>query len=71
MTDVDFNLTKAVGEHLLLPEVLSGDTNILQYMTKDNYLEQYYTDAIGFQLLDFLIAGVMEQLCLKSPKELS
>ncbi|KAF5858310.1 hypothetical protein ETB97_004590 [Aspergillus alliaceus] len=67
-TDADFNLTKAVGEHLLLPSVLNGDTSILQYMTKDNYLEQYYVDAIGFQLLNFLIAGVMEQLCLKSPR---
>ncbi|KAI3032561.1 Zinc-binding dehydrogenase family protein [Aspergillus niger] len=67
-TDADFNLTKAVGEHLLLPSVLNGETSILQYMTKDNYLEQYYVDAIGFQLLNFLIAGVMEQLCLKSPR---
>lgn len=53
---------------MLLPSVLNGDTNILQYMTKDNYLEQYYVDAIGFQLLNFLIAGVMGQLCLKSPR---
>ncbi|KAJ5706143.1 hypothetical protein N7536_001832 [Penicillium majusculum] len=67
-TDADFNLTKAVGENMLLPSVLNGDTNILQYMTKDNYLEQYYVDAIGFQLLNFLIAGVMGQLCLKSPR---
>lgn len=67
-TDADFNLTKAVGEHLLLPSVLNGDTSILQYMTKDNYLERYYVDAIGFQLLNFLIAGVMEPLCLKSPR---
>lgn len=67
-TDSDFNLTKAVGEHLLLPTVLSGDTSILQYMTKDNYLEKYYTDAIGFEQLNFLIAGVMEQICTKSPR---
>ncbi|PYH71698.1 putative polyketide synthase [Aspergillus vadensis CBS 113365] len=67
-TDADFNLTKAVGEHLLQPSVLNGETSILQYMTKDNYLEQYYVNAIGFQLLNFLIAGVMDQLCLKSPR---
>lgn len=66
--DADFNLTKAVGEHLLLPQILSGETSILQYMTKDNYLERYYTDAIGFELLNFLIAGVMEQLTTKSPR---
>ncbi|EAW08950.1 putative polyketide synthase [Aspergillus clavatus NRRL 1] len=67
-TDADFNLTKAVGENLLLPSVLVGETSILQYMTKDNYLEQYYTDAIGFELLNSLIAGVIEQLCLKFPR---
>ncbi|GFF52590.1 hypothetical protein IFM51744_07886 [Aspergillus udagawae] len=67
-TDADFNPTKAIGEHLLLPSVLNGDTSILQYMTKDNYLEQYYVNTIGFQLLNFLIAGMMEQLCLKSPR---
>lgn len=67
-TDADFNLTKAVGEHILLPSVLNGDTSILQYMTKDNYLEDYYVHAIGFQLLNFLIAGVIEQICLKSPR---
>lgn len=66
--DADFNLTKAVGEHILLPEILSGDSSILQYMTKNNYLKRYYTDAIGFELLNFLIAGVTEQLCMKSPR---
>ncbi|KAI6085990.1 hypothetical protein F4821DRAFT_278997 [Hypoxylon rubiginosum] len=66
--DADFNLTKAVGEHILLPEILSGDTSILQYMTKNNQLERYYTDAIGFELLNFLIAGVVEQLCMKFPR---
>ncbi|KAI1772860.1 putative polyketide synthase [Hypoxylon cercidicola] len=63
--DADFNLTKAVGEHILEPEILNGDTSILQYMTKNNFLERYYTDAIGFELLNFLIAGVVEQLCMK------
>ncbi|KAJ5087476.1 type I iterative polyketide synthase [Penicillium angulare] len=67
-TDADFNLTKAVGEHMLLPDVLNGDTSILQYMTKDNFLDDYYVNASGFQLLNYLIAGVMEQLCLKSPR---
>lgn len=66
--DADFNLTKAVGEHLLLTPVLCGETSILQYMTKDNYLERYYTDAIGFELLNVLIAGVLEQLTTKSPR---
>ncbi|KAF7719430.1 Polyketide synthase [Penicillium ucsense] len=68
LTDADFNLTRAVGEHLLLPWILNGETSILQHMTKDNYLEKYYRSAIGFQLLNFLIAGLTKQLCLKSPR---
>ncbi|KAI9925937.1 hypothetical protein MW887_005743 [Aspergillus wentii] len=65
--DADFNLTKAVGEHLLIPSVLNGETSILEYMTANNYLDRYYIDAIGFGLLNDLIAGIMEQICTKFP----
>ncbi|KAE8154018.1 hypothetical protein BDV25DRAFT_168001 [Aspergillus avenaceus] len=66
--DADFNLTRAVGEHLLIPSVLNGETSILEYMTKDNYLDRYYIDAIGFGMLNDLIAGVMGQICTKFPR---
>ncbi|KAK8126997.1 uncharacterized protein PG998_002756 [Apiospora kogelbergensis] len=66
--DADFNLTTAVGEHLPLPSVLSGEANILEYMTKNNYLDRYYTNAIGFGWLNFLISGVVGQLSNKHPR---
>ncbi len=65
--DADFNLTKAVGENILLPEVLNGETSILEHMKKNNYLERYYTDAIGFEVLNAMIAVVLGQLCNKFP----
>jgi SAM-dependent methyltransferase len=61
-------LTKAVGDHLLDDSVLNGEISILQHMTKDNYLDRYYIEAIGFGLLNDLIAGIMEQLCTKFPR---
>ncbi|UZP36441.1 hypothetical protein NXS19_004257 [Fusarium pseudograminearum] len=66
--DADFNLTKAVGENLPLPDVIKGDTNILQYMTQNNYLDRYYTHAIGFGWLNILISGVVGQIADKHPK---
>ncbi|CZS79166.1 unnamed protein product [Fusarium graminearum] len=66
--DADFNLTKAVGENLPLPDVIKGDTNILQYMTQNNYLDRYYTHAIGFGWLNVLISGVVGQIADKHPK---
>ncbi|KAJ3522977.1 hypothetical protein NM208_g12635 [Fusarium decemcellulare] len=66
--DADFNLTKAVGEHMPLPEVLKGETNILEYMTQNNYLDRYYTHAIGFGWLNLLISGVVGQIADKHPR---
>lgn len=66
--DADFNLTKAVGEHLLVPEILRGDTSILEHMTHKNYLDRYYIDAIGFEMLNELVSGVMAQLSNKFPR---
>ncbi|KAM7219419.1 hypothetical protein V8F06_005153 [Rhypophila decipiens] len=66
--DSDFNLTRAVGEHLLLPEVLKGETSILEFMTQNNGLDRYYVEAIGFEMLNHLVSGVMEQLCTKYPR---
>ncbi|KAK3292394.1 uncharacterized protein B0H64DRAFT_406548 [Chaetomium fimeti] len=66
--DADFNLTRAVGEHLVVPSVLSGETSILEHMTKDNYLDRYYIHAIGFEILNHLVSGVMRQLCVKHPR---
>lgn len=66
--DADFNLTKAVGEHLLVPSILSGESSILEHMAQDNYLDRYYIHAIGFEMLNHLVSGVMKQLCAKHPR---
>ncbi|GKZ79776.1 type I Iterative Polyketide synthase (PKS) [Aspergillus niger] len=65
--DPDFNLTRAVGENLPRPSVLTGETNILEYMTQNNYLDNYYTHAIGFDWLNELISGTILQLTCKFP----
>lgn len=65
--DAEFQLAKAVAEHVLLPTVLSGEESILEYMTKDGYLDKYYMHGVGFELLNDLAAGVMDQICTKFP----
>ncbi|KAK1499284.1 hypothetical protein CCUS01_00006 [Colletotrichum cuscutae] len=65
--DADFNLSRAVGDNLTLPTILSGESSILEHMTQNNRLDKYYTDAIGFEMLNGLISGVAEQLCNKYP----
>lgn len=56
-----------MGENLPDPSVLRGETNILEHMTKNNYLEKYYTDAIGFGWLNDLISGTVEQITNRFP----
>ncbi|KAE8152734.1 putative polyketide synthase [Aspergillus avenaceus] len=51
--DPDFNLTRA--------------TNILEYMTQNNYLDKYYTHAIGLSWFNDLISGIISQLTCKFP----
>lgn len=45
-------MTKTVGESLLVPEVLSGEVNILQFMMRNNMLERIYIDSVGWQILN-------------------
>jgi SAM-dependent methyltransferase len=61
-------LTKTVGENLLREEVLVGEVNILQYMMRNNMLERYYTEAIGYPILNHVGTGLMAQLCHKFPR---
>lgn len=60
-------MTKAVGENILIPDVLSGETNILEHMQKNLSLERYYTEASGFEALYQMVSGVVLQLCNKFP----
>jgi hybrid polyketide synthase/nonribosomal peptide synthetase ACE1 len=42
----DFNIMRAVGENL--PGVIRGETTILEHMTKDGLLDNYYKCGLGF-----------------------
>jgi SAM-dependent methyltransferase len=66
--DIDLALAKTVGENLLREEVLVGEVNILQYMMRNNMLERYYTEAIGYPILNHVGTGLMAQLCHKFPR---
>lgn len=66
--DIDLTLAKTVGENLLRHDVLVGEDNILQYMTRNNMLERYYTEAIGYPILNHVGTGLMAQLSHKFPR---
>jgi hybrid polyketide synthase/nonribosomal peptide synthetase ACE1 len=44
---IGMKLMRAVGEHLA--PVVRGETTMLQYMTEDNMLNEFYVSAVGFQ----------------------
>lgn len=56
-----------MGEHLPEPAVLSGEVNILEYMTENDYLGRYYREAAGFESLNESVAGLVAQLSNKHP----
>ncbi|KAL2833070.1 putative polyketide synthase [Aspergillus pseudoustus] len=66
--DADSNLTRAVGENLLDPSVLAGEKNILEFMTQNDYLANYYTNAVGFGCLNSLVSGTISQIAHKYPR---
>ncbi|KAK3936668.1 hypothetical protein QBC46DRAFT_321098 [Diplogelasinospora grovesii] len=66
--DIDIHVTATVGENLLVPEVLSGEVNILQFMMKNNMLERIYIDSVGWQILNEVGTGLVAQLCQKYPR---
>lgn len=43
----DFHIMRAVGENL--PAVIRGQTTILEHMTKDGLLDDYYKRGLGFE----------------------
>ncbi|KAH7310210.1 putative hybrid NRPS/PKS enzyme [Rhexocercosporidium sp. MPI-PUGE-AT-0058] len=63
--DADFNIMRAVGEHLA--PVLLGETTILEHMTKDGRLDDYYQNALGFATGNTLLKGLVAQIAHKFP----
>lgn len=65
---IDFILATTVGTNLLQPAVLSGETNILQFMVVNNMLERTYTEGVGYPILNSVATNLIAQLCLKHPR---
>lgn len=63
--DPDFVLTKASGE--ALPAVVRGQTTILEHMTKNDRLDNYYKNALGFVELNRMMANVVAQISHRWP----
>ncbi|PVH71608.1 hypothetical protein DL98DRAFT_471444 [Cadophora sp. DSE1049] len=64
-SDADFNIMRAVGENL--PAVVRGETTILEHMTKDNRLDEYYIDALGFDHAYDVATGMVAQFVHRYP----
>ncbi|ETS86466.1 hypothetical protein PFICI_00294 [Pestalotiopsis fici W106-1] len=58
--DADIALTIAAGE--AMPAVIRGETTILEHMTKDDKLDNYYKKALGFVELNRLMANTVKQI---------
>ncbi|EON95642.1 putative lovastatin nonaketide synthase protein [Phaeoacremonium minimum UCRPA7] len=65
---IDFILTKTVGDNLLVPEVLNGEVNILNFMVHNNMLERNYTEGVGYPILNSVATNLIAQLCQKHPR---
>ncbi|KAK4119459.1 putative polyketide synthase [Parathielavia appendiculata] len=65
---IDFVLAKTVGENLMVPEVLNGEVNILQFMVRNNMLERTYTEGVGYPILNSVATNLIAQLCQKHPR---
>jgi hybrid polyketide synthase/nonribosomal peptide synthetase ACE1 len=56
---------RAVGENL--PAVVRGETTILEHMTKDDKLDDYYQNALGFDHAYDVLTGMVAQLVHRFP----
>ncbi|KAH8651296.1 putative polyketide synthase [Xylariales sp. PMI_506] len=65
---IDFILAKTVGDNLLVPEVLNGEVNILNFMVRDNMLERNYTEGVGYPIMNSVATNLIAQLCQKHPR---
>ncbi|TVY50432.1 Polyketide synthase-nonribosomal peptide synthetase [Lachnellula cervina] len=62
----DFNIMRAVGENL--PGVVRGETTILEHMTKDGLLDDYYKHGLGFNPSNELISRMVAQIAHRYPR---
>ncbi|KAJ0297242.1 hypothetical protein Brms1b_013620 [Colletotrichum noveboracense] len=64
--DPDFNIMRAVGENM--PSVIRGETaNILEVMTKDNMLADFYSHGLGGEAANSAVALILQQITNRFP----
>ncbi|KAI8249967.1 Polyketide synthase-nonribosomal peptide synthetase [Colletotrichum sp. SAR 10_77] len=64
--DPDFNIMRAVGENM--PSVIRGETaNILEVMTKDNMLADFYSHGLGGEAANSAVALMLQQITNRFP----
>ncbi|KAF5987967.1 putative polyketide synthase [Fusarium bulbicola] len=63
---VDVRLLESVGENL--PQVIRGNGNILEHMTKDGMLDDVYEEGFGLDLVNKYIAHMTAQIAHRYPR---
>ncbi|KAL2864256.1 uncharacterized protein BJX67DRAFT_383918 [Aspergillus lucknowensis] len=62
---IDLRIMHAVGENF--PDVIRGHTTILEHMLKDNMLNDYYVNALGFREYTAYLARMVGQITHRYP----
>ncbi|KAH8807194.1 hypothetical protein F5884DRAFT_899634 [Xylogone sp. PMI_703] len=64
-TSIDIQLMRVVGENML--QVIRGSTTILEHMVKDDVLNRYYVEALGFSEFTHSLSRLMGQFHHRYP----
>ncbi|KAL4757023.1 uncharacterized protein BDW70DRAFT_171762 [Aspergillus foveolatus] len=64
--DIDLRIMKSVGQEY--PSVVRGQSNPLEHLTKDNMLNEFYTEGLGFQLANTWAARLVKQISHRHAK---
>jgi hybrid polyketide synthase/nonribosomal peptide synthetase ACE1 len=58
--DIDLRIMRSVGQ--AYPSVVRGQSNPLEHLTRDNMLNEFYTEGLGFQLANTWAARLIKQI---------
>ncbi|KKK24446.1 hypothetical protein ARAM_006066 [Aspergillus rambellii] len=62
---IDLKIMRSVGE--AYPSVVRGQSNPLEHLTKDNMLDDFYTEGLGFQLANTWAGRLIKQISHRYP----
>jgi hybrid polyketide synthase/nonribosomal peptide synthetase ACE1 len=63
---IDLKVMHAIGENM--PAVVRGETTILEHLMKDNLLNDYYVNALGFHQYTNYLARMVGQIVHRYPR---